>query len=603
MIVQRNRNYHSRLVHVTLLGCLALLLSAANAELFSVFNGVDRTDVAETETAAVEGEEEEMVSIMVGFRDSADEGNYVRKQRMNARNGQSKSKINYRFQNTHGLAMEVTRAEYEEMKKDPTFSTVEEDHEVRLAPSTIDTSNITSTLEEHERWLQEAKSYGVALTQSDQAIPVPPSSWSKCVVYVCIVDSGVFVNHQDIPYARGDGYTDGEAFGQAAGDQWWNPISTPHGSNVAGIMFAQGGNNAGMVGVIPQHPRDSKVCLRVAKVFPNGKEVTAVSTILQGKLLCMEWLLSLLLVANPSSSLTRNTAVEWCAAQTEYQPMVINLSLATEMKTSTEEQVYNKVYDKGILLVAAAGNLGNAAVSYPASHRAVISVGSVNANKQRSSFSQYNNFVELVGPGTDVLVTNDATSGLSTKSGTSFAAPYVAAIAARIWSSFPHCSNEQVRSALRDTALRLGNGVPNQEYGYGLVQAVYAFNNMISRNCNIPTKPPTPPPTAPPTPPPTRGPTPPPTPYPTGIPSVPPTNAPSMEPTAHCNKRLQACEHTTDCCEGLVCSIDSTNLENPNWVCRSGTADGRRNKPRLSAIDNRQCRGGFANGCSKYDSW
>lgn len=48
-------------------------------------------------------------------------------------------------------------------------------------------------------------------------------------------------------------------------------------------MFATGGNNAGMVGVIPEHPQTSKVCLRVAKVFPNGQEITSISTILEGK--------------------------------------------------------------------------------------------------------------------------------------------------------------------------------------------------------------------------------------------------------------------------------------------------------------------------------
>jgi len=540
---------------------------------------LDRSDAVEAAAAAASGrEDDEMISIMVGFRDGEDERKYIRSQRVQARNGNNKSQINYQFQNINGLAMKVTREEYEQMKDDPTFSSVEMDPEVRVvSQSTLDTSNYTATMEAHERWMQEVQSYGIPLTQSGQAIPTPPSDWSKCVVYVCIVDSGVYVNHNDIPYARGDGYTHGEEFGQASGDQWWNPINTPHGSNVAGIMFSTGGNNAGMVGVIPQHPRESKVCLRVAKVFPNGRETTSVSAILQ--------------------------AVEWCAAQTEYQPMVINLSLATEMKTSTEESVYNKVYEKGVLLVGAAGNLGNAAVSYPASHRSVISVGSVNAKKQRSSFSQYNNFVEIVGPGTDVLVTKADGSSIGTQSGTSFAAPYVAAIAARIWARNPHCSNEQVRASLKDTALRLGNGVPNQEYGYGLVQAVFAYNNLIEKNCNKPTPNPTPPPTRPPTPPPTPGPTPFPSRAPTGIPSSPPTIFPSMAPTAPCQQRLGYCEKDEDCCHGYVCAMDSTNLEDANRVCRSGTDNGRRNKPRLSAIDNQHCRGGFAGGCSKYDSW
>ncbi|KAL3940591.1 MAG: hypothetical protein SGBAC_004899 [Bacillariaceae sp.] len=555
-----------------------------------MFEGVDRT---ETDGAApeervdaqqVQEEEivdEEMVKIMVGFRDAEDEFDYIRKQRIEARTADSnfKSKITYQFQNTNGLAMEVTRSEYEKMKEDPTFREVEEDFEVRIASPDASTAtvNITDTMEAHERYLAELKSYGIGMTQADQAIPVPPSDWDKCVVYMCIVDSGVYVNHNDIPYGRNDGYSDGEEFGQASNDQWWNPINTPHGTNVAGIMFAQGGNNAGMLGVIPQHPSQSKVCLRVAKVFPNGKQVTSVSAILQ--------------------------AVEWCASQTDHQPMVINLSLAVDQKTSTEERVYQQIYDKGILLIGAAGNLGSSAVSYPASHRSVVSVGSVNGNMQRSSFSQYNNFIEIAGPGTDIFVTNADGSSIGTISGTSFAAPYVAAIAARIWARNPHCSNEQVRASMRDTALRLGNGVPNQEFGYGLVQTVHAYNNLIAKNCNKPTPNPTPPPTGPPTPPPTRGPTPSPSKMPTNVPSFHPTGAPSMEPTETCQQRLFSCYTDDDCCRGLVCSIDSSDLENTNWVCRAGTDSGMRNKPRLSQSDNSQCRGGFAGGCSKYDSW
>ncbi|CAJ1960575.1 unnamed protein product [Cylindrotheca closterium] len=583
------RHSHSMIVLLSqvLLGCL--LASVANCELFDFFDGgVDRTDTIDTAQQSSYynpqeagggggGDDEEMIKIMVGFRDKGDGNNYKRNQRMQSRDGSSKSKITYEFQNTNGMAMEVTRAEFEQMKQDPAFSTVEEDVEVRVATPATPTAN-NNTMEAHERWLAEARSYGLAMTQADQAIPVPPSEWSQCVAYMCIVDSGVYVNHNDIPYNRNDGYTDGSAFGQAAGDQWWNPIKTPHGTNVAGIMFATGGNDAGMVGVIPQHPSQSKVCLRVAKVFPNGQEVTSVSAILQ--------------------------AVEWCASVTarNNKPMVINLSLATDIKTSTEERVYQRVYDQGVLIVGAAGNLGNAKVSYPASHRSVMSVGSVSSNKQRSSFSQYNDFLEIVGPGTDILATNADGSSIGTLSGTSFAAPYVAAIAARIWARNPHCSNEQVRSSLRDSAIRLGNGVPNQEYGYGLVQAVAAYNNLVNKNCNKPTPAPTPYPTTPPTPPPTPGPTLSPSKMPTNVPSMEPTAAPSIEPTETCQQRLFSCERDEDCCRGLVCAIDSLETTE-NWVCRASTDSGMRNKPRLSQMDNSQCRGGFAGGCSKYDSW
>ena len=58
-----------------------------------------------------------------------------------------------------------------------------------------------------------------------------------------------------------------------------------------------------------------------------------------------------------------------------------------------------------VLLIAAAGNGGNTAKSYPASFTAVMSIAAVNSGKNIASFSQRNDQVELSGPGVDVLST------------------------------------------------------------------------------------------------------------------------------------------------------------------------------------------------------
>lgn len=49
-------------------------------------------------------------------------------------------------------------------------------------------------------------------------------------------------------------------------------------------MIAQGGNDRGIRGVIPQGPAASNVCLRVAKVVADGEGVALISSLLQGKL-------------------------------------------------------------------------------------------------------------------------------------------------------------------------------------------------------------------------------------------------------------------------------------------------------------------------------
>ncbi len=62
-------------------------------------------------------------------------------------------------------------------------------------------------------------------------------------------------------------------------------------------------------------------------------------------------------------------------------------------------------FNNGVLLIAAAGNDGNNTHSYPASYDAVMSVASVDSNKNHSAFSQYTNQVEISGPGEAILST------------------------------------------------------------------------------------------------------------------------------------------------------------------------------------------------------
>eukprot|EP00957_Ditylum_brightwellii_P001606 125434-Ditylum_brightwellii.AAC.1 len=57
-----------------------------------------------------------------------------------------------------------------------------------------------------------------------------------------------------------------------------------------------------------------------------------------------------------------------------------------------------------VLFVAAAGNGGSSSYSYPASYDSplVMSVAAVNSNRVKASFSQYNDQVDIAGPGVNV---------------------------------------------------------------------------------------------------------------------------------------------------------------------------------------------------------
>ncbi len=76
-----------------------------------------------------------------------------------------------------------------------------------------------------------------------------------------------------------------------------------------------------------------------------------------------------------------------------------------------------------------------------------------------------------------------ATSDYGFLNGTSMATPHVSAVAALVWSYFPACSGEDIRSALDKSALDLGTPGRDIEYGYGLVQAQSAFKRLKDSGC------------------------------------------------------------------------------------------------------------------------
>lgn len=82
------------------------------------------------------------------------------------------------------------------------------------------------------------------------------------------------------------------------------------------------------------------------------------------------------------------------------------MSLGGGGASTTEEAAVNKLYNtNGVLLIAAAGNGGNTAVSYPAGYANVVSVAAVDSSNARASFSQVNADVELAAPGVNVYST------------------------------------------------------------------------------------------------------------------------------------------------------------------------------------------------------
>lgn len=181
--------------------------------------------------AVAQEEEEEYVRVLVGFRDAQEGKLYARyaqkaqSQHLTA-NGKPKTILKYEYETTGALAMRVTPDELEEMKKDAIFDYIEEDLKVPFAQNDDDEDDEEPT---------EIRSYGISMTQADRTFNPDPTWDQKCAVYLCVADSGVYLNNADIPYSRGDGYVDGRSFSEALeqGQEWYYPRNGSHGTEVA----------------------------------------------------------------------------------------------------------------------------------------------------------------------------------------------------------------------------------------------------------------------------------------------------------------------------------------------------------------------------------
>merc|ERR1712157_713158 len=118
------------------------------------------------------------------------------------------------------------------------------------------------------------------------------------------------------------------------------------------------------------------------------------------------------------------------------------------------------------------GNSGNSALSYLALYKSVMSVAAVDSNENKAGFSQYNEQVEISGPGVNVKSTitdnSGSTFGYKSYGGTSMATPHVAGVAGLLRMYFPDCKAFQIRNAMIVTALDIGYSGCDRLTGFGL---------------------------------------------------------------------------------------------------------------------------------------
>lgn len=157
------------------------------------------------------------------------------------------------------------------------------------------------------------------------------------------------------------------------------------------------------------------------------------------------------------------TAIEWLLRQ---DVRLINMSFAGP-ENPVLDDVLDRAAGRGVVMIAAAGNEGRERAAYPAAHPGVIAVTAIDAAYRRYRAANFGDHIEFAAPGVDLFVASE--QGGSYASGTSYAAPIVTALAARLGAG-GGLTADALRARLRGSAVDLGPDGFDAEFGWGLVR-------------------------------------------------------------------------------------------------------------------------------------
>lgn len=184
------------------------------------------------------------------------------------------------------------------------------------------------------------------------------------------------------------------------------------------------------------------------------------------------------------TALTFFLALEYAV---EEKADVINMSFGCSTSSISQpikdllDLEVNSAYQEGIPIFAAAGNDSqDVSTTYPACNSQTIAVSALNSDETFASvFSNYGSGIDFAAPGVDII--SAWTDGyFAQASGTSMAAPHMAAAAAYIKLHNPNITVSGLYQVLKRYAVDAGTSGKDDLYGWGYVN-LYSYYNELGK--------------------------------------------------------------------------------------------------------------------------
>jgi len=184
-------------------------------------------------------------------------------------------------------------------------------------------------------------------------------------------------------------------------------------------------------------------------------------------------------VADDTGKCQASVVARGIAWAVDHGAEVINISLCTESSADLEQAI-NYAWSQGAVIVAAVGNEGKSAPTYPACYTSCLSVAAIDGNDSLALLSNHGDWVDVAAPGAKIYSTLPQNE-YGYKSGTSPAAAHVSGVAALVFNVATDTNgNGTVNDEVREVMENSCSFISADGTGKGCINALNAITEALA---------------------------------------------------------------------------------------------------------------------------